>query len=223
MFEYFRNIRSGTNFYSRETSYSKLLSALILLILLGHILTGKIGGIILALCFLLANIWEIETLNFTNQFLGKLRLIAISGFFFQVISIPGYPQITSITNQIALLAYSIFMSLAILAIGKRIFSEKAVNSDLIKGGICIFLMLGLLWSLFYQLLYSFNPDCFNFSFEKKIEEVFVYFSFTTLTTLGYGDITPAIPTAKLLTNAEAIVGQLYPSIFIARLVALWQD
>ena len=46
----------------------------------------------------------------------------------------------------------------------------------------------------------------------------VYFSFTTLTTLGYGDIIPVSPLAKMLTNLEAIIGQLYPSVLIAILV-----
>jgi hypothetical protein len=48
----------------------------------------------------------------------------------------------------------------------------------------------------------------------------LYFSFTTLTTLGYGDIVPVSPSARLLTSFEAVAGQLYVAIFIARLVSL---
>ena len=55
-------------------------------------------------------------------------------------------------------------------------------------------------------------------FEEPFGEAF-YFSFTTLTTLGYGDIIPLSPLVKMLTNLEAIIGQLYPSILIAILVS----
>ena len=76
------------------------------------------------------------------------------------------------------------------------------------------------------MLYLFEPSAFYFdpatqSGEPPISEL-IYFSFTTLTTLGVGDILPVHPMARSLTTLEALVGQLYPAVLLARLVTLYQ-
>jgi hypothetical protein len=87
---------------------------------------------------------------------------------------------------------------------------------MIVGGICIYLLIGILWTVLYGLVRTWNPDAIVL---REGASLF-YFSFTTLTTLGYGDITPAVKLAQDLAIMEAITGQVYLAIFIARLVGL---
>lgn len=115
-----------------------------------------------------------------------------------------------------------FLSLLIIA---RVFRSGGITIYRIYGAIAVYVLLGVLWGEFYVLLYLFEPSAFYFdpaaqSGEPPISEL-VYFSFTTLTTLGVGDILPVHPMARSLTTLEALVGQLYPAVLLARLVTLY--
>ena len=79
-------------------------------------------------------------------------------------------------------------------------------------------MLGIVWYQIYQIILTLIPN----AFAGKVSgyQVF-YFSFVTLTTVGYGDILPAHKVTMIMSNLEAIVGQLYPAVIIARLVSLY--
>ena len=84
---------------------------------------------------------------------------------------------------------------------------------------CVYLLLGVVWQDFYVLLDIVVPGSFNSSL--LTEKDFLYFSFITLSTLGYGDITPVIGPARALAYTEALIGQLYLTILVARLVGLY--
>lgn len=115
--------------------------------------------------------------------------------------------------------YALFLSISIFLILRDIFSSQQVTIDIIRGGICVYLLIGFLWTSLYGIVAILDNQAFSLPIVTvETHDKAVYFSFTTLTTLGYGDITPASPLAKMLTNLEAILGQLYPSILIATLV-----
>lgn len=113
-----------------------------------------------------------------------------------------------------------FFAIAIYSITRSLFLENRISNDTIKGGICVYLMLGIVWSFFYQIARLWNPDSFVISCEDGSINL-LYFSFTTLSTLGYGDIIPVTEWVRVLANLEAIAGLMYPTIFIARLVGLY--
>ena len=102
--------------------------------------------------------------------------------------------------------------------------EKKVNLDVIKGAICIYFMLGIFWFSLYYTTFLFDENAFSFPDTNlnRIRSQLFYFSFTTLTTLGYGDITPFNAFAMMLANGEALMGQLFPAIFLAKLVSSYQ-
>jgi hypothetical protein len=208
--------------FSRKSSYSQLLTILIVIFFLDPLLPGKVGNTITSVSFLLANLWQINTLGLPKNILFIFRNVAITAFILRLINLTNTGWLADWTGILSMLLYLLFIGLAILAISNRVFVETKVTQDLIRGGICIFLMLGLFWSLLYQIVIFFSPESFKFPATENFNDTLTYFSFTTLTTLGFGDVTPATPFARALTNAEAVVGQLYPSIYIARLVALWQ-
>lgn len=101
---------------------------------------------------------------------------------------------------------------------REIFSSREITSDAIKGGVCVYLLAGIAWSYLYNLLLAVQPQSFNVTSALNIHDDLLYFSFLTLTTVGYGDILPTSPLARVCANLESIVGVLYPSIYIARLV-----
>lgn len=214
--------------FSRKSSYNQLLIILIIIFFLSPIVTSRVGGIILSVSFLLANLWQINTLGLSKNILFVFKSVAIAAFILNLIHSITHGWLADLAMLSAMFLYLLFVSLAIAAIGSRIFTETQVNKEVIRGGVCVFLMLGLLWSFLYQITSFFFPDSFNYPSNYLLTKtsdnsfIYFYFSFTTLTTLGYGDVTPATPFAATLTNAEAIVGQLYPSIYLAKLVALLQ-
>ena len=136
--------------------------------------------------------------------------------FFVVNSYPDFAKVLRfISNIISVMYYSV----VVFMLTKQLFSVRRVTADTIKGGVSAYIMLGFLWAILYGLLTQIDPNAFVVSSETGM--MFLHFSFTTLTTLGYGDIVPNGRYAAILTNSEAIVGQLYLVIFVARLVGLY--
>lgn len=129
-------------------------------------------------------------------------------------------------------AYSstiLFLGLAASGTLSRVLRQGRVTSHRIQGAIAVYLMLGLIWGFAYSLVELHHPGSFNLpgtaidaarESDENMRDL-VYFSFVTLTTLGYGDIAPKSPHARTLATLEALVGQLYLVILIARLVSLW--
>jgi hypothetical protein len=108
---------------------------------------------------------------------------------------------------------------------ERTLRPGRINGYRVLGGIAGYLLIGLTWAFAYQLLIERAPSAIYFepgvaqSFPRQPTHM-IYFSFTTLTTVGFGDIHPITPAARALTVAEALVGQLYIAILIASLVGM---
>jgi hypothetical protein len=103
--------------------------------------------------------------------------------------------------------------------------EGTITIRRIQGAVAVYLLIGLTWAGMYEIIHDVWPGAFRFSEEvprtrPELATSLAYFSFVTLTTMGYGDITPLHPVARSVAILEALVGQLFPAILIARLVAL---
>ncbi|UFS70656.1 potassium channel family protein [Geomonas sp. RF6] len=117
----------------------------------------------------------------------------------------------------------IFMAVLTCVVLMQVFmEERQVTAHLIRGAIAAYLLFGITWSILYTLLDQTIPGAFTMNVPAGAErqERFVYFSFVTLTTVGYGDITPSHDISRMFAVAEALVGQLYPATLLARLVSL---
>ena len=107
---------------------------------------------------------------------------------------------------------------------RAVFSPGKVTFHRIIGAILLYLSIGLVFVGLFSFVALVVPNAFKGlgppgeSFTVAAD--LIYFSFVTLTTTGYGDIAPVHPYARSLTNIEAIIGQLYPAILLARLVTL---
>lgn len=103
----------------------------------------------------------------------------------------------------------------------QVYRSGPVTHHRILGAVAVYLLLGLVWANAYALLQNLRPDAFAGTLnEAFISQTWIYYSFVTLTTMGYGDITPVHPAARSLAIAEAVTGQLYIAITLARLVSL---
>ncbi len=106
-----------------------------------------------------------------------------------------------------------------------VLQQKNVTHDMIFGAICGYLLIGVSWAFTYSLVAFLEPGSFTMAASGQTSQGdvlpdFFYYSFVTLTTLGYGDITPVDPVARSLSILEAIVGQIYLTVLVARLVGL---
>jgi hypothetical protein len=110
--------------------------------------------------------------------------------------------------------------LAVLVL-RRVFLEGPITIRRIQGAVAVYLLLGLAWTNIYQLIEALIPGAFRITVEgADVLSSLGYFSFVTLTTVGYGDITPVHPAARSAAVMEALVGQLFPAVLLARLVAM---
>jgi disulfide bond formation protein DsbB len=111
--------------------------------------------------------------------------------------------------------------LLVMVLLVRVFRKGPVSGSRIQGAIAAYLMLGLGWAHAYAILASHHPHAFaTTQAAPATPAAWTYFSFTTLTTVGYGDIVPTAPVARTLAMGEAFAGQLYLAVLVARLVAL---
>jgi amino acid transporter len=125
-------------------------------------------------------------------------------------------------SSISLLLFFGFVTLTEL---RAVLKQKTVTRETISMSISVYLLMGLTWGLFFIVLFDFQPHAFSFGgasppSEQQVTPVLIYFSLTTLATVGYGDITPVTLQARYAAVAEGIAGQFYLAILVARLVGM---
>ena len=210
-----------------DHSYRNLLTALLIMISSYPIMIT--GGILGRLFELLLTVSILSTASIVS--LGKTRQATITILAGVVVSSltvfeyvhPMQKWLTQIRYALILLYYLMIcwnLSLDVF-VGKRIS-----KTNRLYGAICIYLLVGLSFGYLYISLNLLVPDSFGCQtslchddFEHRFEMGLQhYYSFTTLATVGYGDISPMTPVAGMLSNLEAVFGQMYVAIVVARLV-----
>jgi hypothetical protein len=181
----------------------------------------QFGGFLIGLSLITMILFAIRTfpLNGTIKLLFRLLTVGVFGVNLADLLIAD-SLISQVLDLLSNLIFAFFLGLSILFLGRKMYQSEEVNGDTLLGGISLYLLFGILWYIFYNLIYILNQNAFSQNSEMSNYDL-LYFSITTLTTLGYGDIIPVNRIAMGLTNIEAIIGQLYPAIFLARLVSLY--
>lgn len=122
----------------------------------------------------------------------------------------------------SLILLTIFFLLLILSFASQLMKSTRISHNEIFATLCLYLIIGLFWGTLHALLYEISPGSYAGTLLDDPGgarlSTFNYFSLVTLTTLGYGDITPQTPGAAALCQLEAIIGQFYTAVVIAWLV-----
>jgi amino acid transporter len=121
----------------------------------------------------------------------------------------------------------VFFLYIVAVLLRGILRSEEVDADTLYGAVTAYLLIGVTWAFFYAMVYLVVPNAFTFGPLTTFVEAdplfgdlrfFIYYSLVTLSTLGYGDITPLAPMARTLASLEAVLGQLYIAVAVAALV-----
>ena len=131
-----------------------------------------------------------------------------------------------IPGLISLISIILFFTFTLIIIFNFVLKSEIINKDVLFGAVCIYLLLGGIFTLIYFLIEVVHPGSFfidpKFNTDGILNALdFMYYSFSTLTTLGYGDIIPVSSHARSFAILEAVLGVMYLAIIISRLVGLY--
>ena len=180
-------------------------------------------------------IFELNTLidiSITAIFLSSLYAISKKkqtlriavGFILPIIAGMWLANLVHVPN-IRLLAdfcSIFFFAFIIIIILSALLKENTVTLDVIYGAVVVFLLMALMWAFIFDVIETLAPGSFQVTADhaQGARVHFVYYSFVTITTVGYGDILPVSPIARAFSILEMVVGQFYLIILIARLVGI---
>lgn len=173
-----------------------------------------------------AGVLSMATLIFALRAIAHERRTFLVGLTLGVAAygLNGYLLINHDVVLLALPFQFLFYGFVNIVILREILESKTVDADTVCGGICVYLLLGINWAVVFAFIEYASPGSLretnNFDDGVKSPLDFVYFSFTTLTTLGYGDIVPVGKAARSATIGTAVSGVLFIAVFIGRLVGL---
>lgn len=204
--------------------YIGLLSGLLLVFLitpfLGH---GSYGSQLL-------NFALIITLLFCVLVIGhSKKMVFITSVLASPLILKSFGVLIGVDFEISQLTSALFgvafIGHTIAAMLRDMFMTNRVDRSIIIGSVSLYFLLGLLWGFIYLVIEVLYPGSFQYSSNhlaaaKDHTPLLMYYSLVTLTTLGYGDITPISEPARAMATMQAITGQIYLTVLVARLVGM---
>ncbi|MDC1100806.1 ion channel [Methylophilaceae bacterium] len=195
-----------------------LLASILLVFLIGPVAFdyGLLSIVNLEILFLVILIFSI----FLHRHDSKLFKVTVVSLIIILINILFFDNNQSVSQYFLKI---LIVSITIVELFREIFKTKIIDSHIISSAISIYVLVGIFWYLLFMFLLMIDPDSFyirNFNPEMVSIDM-IYFSFTTLTTLGYGDITPVSYTAKMWSITEAMMGVMFLAVMISRVVSLF--
>jgi voltage-gated potassium channel Kch len=216
-----------TEFWSEERKMTGFLVALIfdtLMLYPMSAVSSSVGIQIINLLVILAvfilGLFALTHHKITRMVFGGLFIIVIS--FFSARFVFGAHWLLGWDMLLSLLIVIAYLSIIL----RYVYKKGPVTRQRIEGAVAAYLLITIAFALGYSLISFLIPGAFKFPDkppnidDPRFGYIFHYFSISTITTLGYGDIVPVHPFSRTLATIEAFVGQLYPAILLARLVSL---
>lgn len=202
-----------------EKKYNHLLICMIVLFLVGplYLMTGLKFPLIGFIFFSIIQLALRATIDDKKRLL-IYRLVVLIALICVLYSQHVSASLSNVLYVTGRCIYIVFLVITIRLFMGRIITAEQVTADKVKGGICLYFLAGIVWGYLYEVIYRF--DSTSFQIEKADTWNFVYYSYSTLTSLGIGDIVPTNEFAVSLTCLEAIAGQMFLAVFIARLIGL---
>jgi hypothetical protein len=206
-------------FWNEDRSLTIMLALLLLFIFVfvPVLSAGRAGEIFIKIIYSFMLLTGILSVAKHKKFVVLVGIFAIIGLFANWISDFIPDRSVLIVHDAGAILFNFFFAMAILV---KTFQPGEITFQRIEGSIVVYLLTGLIFAFAFHAVYLFNGASSINNINGADLKGFIYFSFTSLTTMGYGDITPVHPLARSLANLEALIGQLYPAILIARLVSM---
>lgn len=195
---------------------SLLLGALVLLLIVYPYLEGDAGSFVLELItsvVLLAGLYAISRKKWEFVAGGLLIVPALVGNWSGARADESLLELVLVTSEIAFFG---FMTAMIFG---YVMSKRLLVGDRVQGALSAYLLLGVTFSSIYELLEILAPGSLHFPSGAPQWSDYLYYSFVTMTTLGYGDIAPATVKAQSLAILEAAAGVMYMAVLVAWLVS----
>jgi hypothetical protein len=198
-----------------------LIVFIVVLIVLGPFIEGFVG--LRFFMELLFSIIFITTIYAASQ---KKKHIIIAAILLIPTLLAVWTPDIPIHNTLTTIGYLcglIVFAFAVISILIFLFSEEEVTRQTISAAVVVYLLIALMWTFIYRLIENLYPASFAVAHSRLegAENIYLYFSLVTITTLGYGDITPVGGQALSLAVLEAITGQIYLVVVVAWFVGLY--
>jgi hypothetical protein len=200
----------------KRSNFFYLLFGLLILLVLAPVGVGRFQQAV--------NLAYTATLVIGVWTLAKTRWAFFAGLALAVASLAVRGAELGIESQLPTLLGRIvafaFCLLSLIIVLREVLFGDHVDANRIAGAVCVYLLLGVLWTFAYVMLHSLDPGAFS-GLPADYDDAglyLLYFSFVTLTTLGYGDISPVSHLAHALCYLEAVSGVMYVAILVASLV-----
>lgn len=212
-----------TFFFGR---YGSLLTALILLMVMQPTVDTQLGKYLLEMLFVIVLFTGLRAIEIKKSLLGfEVLLLLVS----LVLNVMGAVTGNEVLFFIGIACRVIFMILVALTILIDLFRGRKVSGDTLAGAVCVYLLLAVIWGNIFLLIEAMVPGSFSFTQGQARMDLwlsqeffpFFYFSLVTITTVGYGDMSPVTTEAQTFATLEAIIGQVYLTILVARLVGMY--
>jgi hypothetical protein len=199
--------------------FGLLLLVLITTYLLAAFTLSKVAESIEMVLFLAALLLALRTSQVTHRWRVLLVAVTVTGTL-----VAGAGQLSGTDTGIGLadLWRALMLLLAALIIVRRVLARPTVTIQSIYGAVSAYLIIGLMFAAIYSTISHLSGTPFFVNGEAANTQTFQYFSFTTLTTLGYGDFTAAGSGGRAIAVMEAVVGQIFLATLVARLVAAFR-
>jgi len=214
--------------YSREERNVTLLFSLIVLFMLFPI-SVELGMVrFYRLVFVVELILASISLGTTKANRRMTLILGVPAILLQMVA---YSAPSPISLLVAAISSLLFIGFVIAIVYRTVLAPGRVSVDKLAAAVNVYLLLGLAWAIGYGVIAAFDQTAFTanvmdfHTLEEYVdfgaEFFFIYFSFVTLTTLGYGDMLPMTPIAQTAAWMEAVVGQLFVAVTLARLVGMF--
>ena len=218
---------AATQFWWTDRSLTILLVLLVVVVFVMYPLgnLGVVGQVLMSLCFSLMLVSGVGAVAKSRIATVLVGVLVVANLVAQGLSLGRDGAELPAWEVAAPMLFCAVLALVVLA---QVFREGPITTHRIQGAVAVYLLLGLAWAFAYKLIDIDFPDAFAIAAPSGGDAApggdhkwrFVYFSFVTLTTVGYGDITAVHPVARALVILEALAGQLFPAILLARLVSM---
>ncbi|MEO1593096.1 MAG: potassium channel family protein [Cyanobacteria bacterium J06632_22] len=206
--------------HNTHRKYQQLLIVLGITFVAAPFSRRGLGNIVLIALLFYSLVVIVKNLSLPRRVLTIYGAIAILTFVLEILAnIVWLPEFNRTMSLVSQAVFALYLSGAAYWIGIDIFTTSRVTLDTVRGGISIYMLIGFVWALLYGIINTLDANAFSQPLLQRDSYLrAIHFSFTTLTTVGYGDIVPLSEVAQVLTNLEAIVGQMYSTVLIAILV-----